>query len=202
MKKYAVITLLLFTTMSLQAQTWKEWFRQRKTQISYLKEQIAALKVYGDYTRKGYMIAKEGLTAIGVIKEGDFFQHRDYFASLSKVNPKIKTYWKVAAIISFGLNVQQLYQEHHRLVSESGQFTDRERTYLNSVFTHLLDGCTDLIEQAVRLTTGDGFEMKDNERLRRMDDLYADMQDRYAFARTLSRRLRRWSCIDCRKPGR
>jgi hypothetical protein len=42
---------LLFVQVST-AQTWSEWFSQKKTQKKYLLEQVAALKIYAGYLKK------------------------------------------------------------------------------------------------------------------------------------------------------
>jgi hypothetical protein len=186
MKKYTLIAALIFSTAALKAQTWSEWFDQKDTQIKYLREQIAALKVYGDYTLKGYRIAKEGLAFIYSIKQGDFTLHQDYFSSLSRVNPKIKDYRKVADIVSLSQEIMKVCQRHKTLVDQSGMFSPEEVGYFKKVFENLLDDCTGLIEQLTRLTTDSTLELKDDERLNRIDGLYTDMQDKYAFARDFS----------------
>ena len=67
---------------SAHSQTLAEWTQQKKTQIEYLLDQIAANKVLIDYVEKGYEISKIGLTTIQNIKLGDFNLHRDLFRSL------------------------------------------------------------------------------------------------------------------------
>lgn len=183
MKKYTAIVLLLFSTTILRAQTFSEWFRQKKTQIKYLKEQILAFKVYGDYTRKGYEVAKNGLTFIQASKDGGFLQHYDYFTSLISVNPCIKAYWKVADMILLGRRILQIHQKQKQQIEKSGQFTAKEADYINTVFTDLLQECSAVLEELTRLTSDGTYEMKDNERLKRIDVLHADLQDQYAFAK-------------------
>ncbi len=57
-----IATVLLF--QSANAQTWDEWFKQKKTQKKYLVQQIAALRVYLDYLKKGYTVVHNGLNTI------------------------------------------------------------------------------------------------------------------------------------------
>src|SRR4051812_40101385 len=96
--------LLLFLAMLListvcNAQTWDEWFRQRKTQIKYLEEQIIALQVYGSYLQAGYKIVQGGLSTIHDIKNGDFNIHKDYFSSLKHVNASIMHNSKTVGVV-------------------------------------------------------------------------------------------------------
>jgi hypothetical protein len=74
-------------TSIAQTPNWNEWFRQKKTQLKYLAEQIAALKVYLEYLKKGYDVAQKGLSTIELIKSGSFSLHKDYFNSLKQVSP-------------------------------------------------------------------------------------------------------------------
>ena len=102
MKKMIVVMATCFlVSNSINAQTWQECFQQKKTQKKYLLQQIAALKVYLNYARKGYDIANKGITTVRNIKKGDFNLHQDFFGSLKIVNPKIKKYLKLADIIAY-----------------------------------------------------------------------------------------------------
>jgi len=92
--KTILVILLLALSMFSYSQTVEEWTKQKKTQIKYLLQQIAANKVYLDYIEKGYGIARNGLNTIQSIKKGDFNLHSDFVSSLIKVNPKIKNYAK------------------------------------------------------------------------------------------------------------
>ncbi|ULT42931.1 conjugal transfer protein TraI [Niabella defluvii] len=72
MKKILLFLLLVVSAGSnLQAQTFAEWFQQKKTQKKYLLQQIAALQVYIGYAKKGYNIAKDGLNTIGGFTRGE-----------------------------------------------------------------------------------------------------------------------------------
>lgn len=51
----------VFSFQLAEAQTFDEWFRQKKTQKKYLVQQIAALKVYLGYLKEGYEIAQKGM---------------------------------------------------------------------------------------------------------------------------------------------
>jgi hypothetical protein len=185
MKKLFTI-LSVAITMSAQAQNWQEWTQQKKTQIKYLVNQIAALQIYSDYVEKGYAIAKDGLNAISSIKSGDFLLHEAYFNSLKTVNPKIKSYWKLADIIALQIKIVQSYRKEKDAIRQCNQFTEDEINYCNKVFTHLLDGCSEIIDQLILITTDGGTEMKDDERIKRIDALYRDIRNKYVFVQYFS----------------
>ncbi|MDQ3843049.1 MAG: hypothetical protein M3342_03415, partial [Bacteroidota bacterium] len=95
MKKVCMILFSFVFLPHTYAQTVEEWTDQKKTQIKYLLQQIAALKVYTGHIQKGYAIARSGLTTIQSIKKGDVTVHQTFFSSLQKVSPAIQQYSKV-----------------------------------------------------------------------------------------------------------
>jgi hypothetical protein len=54
------------------------------------------------------------------------------------------------------------------------------------VFDFLLQDCLEGINELLAIITSGELEMKDNERLTRIDKLYTDMQDKYTFCTVMS----------------
>ena len=186
MKKIIFILTIISFSHNCYAQTWDEWFNQKKTQIQYLLDQIAANKVYIEYAEKGYKIAQGGLTAIGDIKHGEFNLHLDFFNSLKSINPAIKNYARVADIIARAVQIKKIYTNSYQSIKKSGQFTTNEINYFYSVFTKLLDETTAGINELLNCITANTYGMKDDERMKRIDDLYTDMESKYGFAKSFS----------------
>ena len=185
--KLSIIILLLVATGSVcQGQTFAEWFKQKKTQKKYLLEQIAALQAYAGFVKKGYSIAQKGLTTISDIRHGEFNLHVDYFSSLKNVNLKIKNFTQVAGIIALQLKIAQLYGNSYKQVKVSNLFNDGEVKYVLKVFSNLMDDCAADITELSALINNNQLEMKDNQRLERMDALYNNMQKNLAFAQSFS----------------
>jgi hypothetical protein len=185
--KVSILFLFLYlTTIASTAQTTDEWLNQKSTQKKYLLQQIAALKVYLDYAKKGYNIVTKGINTIRNIKNGDLNLHRDFFNHLQNVNPAISRYAKVADIIAFQLKIIKQAKQSLQQVKETKQFTNAELEYCKQVFDTLLDECLKTVEELILVTTSGELEMKDDERLQRIDALYADMQDKYSFACSFS----------------
>lgn len=186
MKKLFVIILLNTLSMGAKAQILGGFFNQGSTQKKYLLQQIAALQVYIGYAQKGYSIAKQGLNTISNIKHGEFNLHTNYYNSLKTVNPSIKGYAKVTAIIALQVRIVKVYKNASGQIQQSGAFTSNETTYLNGVFARLMDDCNKTIDELIDVVTSNKLEMKDDERLKRIDDLYADMQGKYTFVQAFS----------------
>ena len=174
-------TVGLFAFHSSSAQTTDEWLNQKATQKKYLLQQIAALQVYIGYAKKGYSIVTGGINTIRNIKNGDLNLHRDFFNSLKNVNPAIRRYAKVADIIAYQVKIIKQTKGTLQQIRETKQFTETELDYCKQVFDNLLDECMNRVEELILVTTSGKLEMKDDERLKRIDRLYADVQDKYSF---------------------
>ncbi|UOE51351.1 hypothetical protein MTO98_09700 [Mucilaginibacter sp. SMC90] len=183
MKKITLLMLLTCIGPLCKAQTFAEWFEQKKTQKKYLLEQIAALEAYMTELKKGYDAAKKGLTAIGDIKNGDLGQHTAYFNSLSVVSPEVAKYPRVADIISIQHSIQSAVSQLKNNAGKSGAFAPSELAYIGSVFDRLSADCLSTLQELQDVTTPGKLQMKDDERIRRIDKLYGETQSQYDFAR-------------------
>ncbi len=182
-----ILYFSIFVIISnLHSQTTEEWTQQKKTQKKYLLQQIAALQVYLGYAKKGYNIVTDGINTIRNIKNGDFNLHRDFLNRLKNVNPAIRRYAKVADIIAYQAKIIKQTKATLQQIRETKQFTESELDYCKLVFDNLLGECIKTVEELVLVTTSGELEMKDDERLKRIDGLYADVQDKYSFACSFS----------------
>ena len=179
MKKIIVLFLAgLFLNQAVQAQA-----KQRKE----LLLQIAALQVYIDYARKGYSAVSKGLNFIGDVKKGEVNLHGDYFTSLLKINPKVKNYYKVAEILSMQFNIMKIYKRTYADLKGNDLFHGSELDYIERSFERLLENCNATLEQLLVLTTDSKLELKDDQRIERIDALYKTMLEDYSFCLSFSR---------------
>lgn len=186
MKRMIVFGLMMIVCHPLMAQTFNEWFRQKKTQIRYLVQQIAANQVYIGYLQKGYRIARTGLTTVNDIKHGDFDLHYAFFDSLKYVNPKIRNWTKVADIALMQVQIIKAAKAAVQQSRLSKQFSSSEFTYLQNVFSHLLDDCSKDIDALLAIATSGKTAMTDDERIRRIDGIYTAMQDKLLFSKAFA----------------
>lgn len=187
MKKIIVsIVLLLVVSGSGFAQTTDELLNQKSTQKKYLLQQIAALHTYISYAKKGYNIVNKGVSTVRNIKKGDFNLHRDFFSHLKNVNPKISSYAKVAGIITYQFRIIKQTKEAVAGIKAAKQFTPQEIDYCVAVLNNLLADCGKVIDELLLIISDGQLEMKDDERLKRIDAISTDMQDKYAFCSSFS----------------
>lgn len=184
-----VLIITLFISNIACGQNWQEWTRQKKTQIKYLLQQIAANKMYLESAQKGYTLAHEGLRTIRRIKDGDFNLHRDFFGSLQTVNPTIGNYSKVAHVIDIELQIVKMVKNNLRRMQEMNLFTPEEINYCKMVFDHLLDDCLQNMDELFLVIASRKLTMSDDERLNRIDTLYTEMQNKISFCASFSNEI-------------
>jgi len=173
MKKIAVLLVALCVfnqSMSGQA-------KQRKELIL----QIAALQVYIDYAKKGYSAVSNGLNFIGDARKGEVNLHGDYFTSLLKINPKVRNYYKTVEIISMQFKIMKLCKKTLADLKTADLFHGNELVYIERSFDKLLQNCSQTLDQLLVITTDAELELKDDQRLARIDLLHKTMQEDYNF---------------------
>jgi hypothetical protein len=186
MEKLLLILALISLPELVHAQRFREWLRQKKTQKEYLIEQIAQLKLYLELTEKGYKIAKEGLTAIADFKEGEFKLHKNRFDTLRIVNSKIASSAKVKEIKRFYSQIQSIKGGTLPRLYNNDFFIDQELTYLRAVFDRLHTDADQTMD-ALEIVLEDGnLAMTDDERIKRIEDLYERMLFNWKFSKAFS----------------
>jgi hypothetical protein len=192
MKKIILVIVITFSfgVLETHAQTWSEWFKQKKTQRQYHARQIALLKVYLEYVKKGVSVVRSGLRTIENVKNGDFNLHRDFFSSLKQVNPHISNSAKVADIIAFQVFIVRSLKNVNDFCKNNENFTAEEIRYVADVYANMLVLTDASIDELMDIIKPDRTVMTDDERLLRVDKLYDETLDRHAFAKAFDNEAR------------
>ncbi|GIQ57876.1 hypothetical protein Flavo103_10120 [Flavobacterium collinsii] len=178
MKKIFLLVLFIALTIGdLKAQA---------KQQRMLLQQIAAVQVYIGYAQKGYSAVKKGLNTVGDFKRGEFNLHKDYMNSLKAVNPKIKKYARVTEIIALQVKIIKNYKSLYEQIRQDDLFHGDEIDYIKRVFERLVENCDDNLDELLTIVTGGELEMKDDERMKRIDMIYQNMLDNYTFSESFS----------------
>lgn len=182
---FSAFILLMLIGSNVRAQTWGEFFKQKKTQKKYLLNQIAALQVYIGYARKGYELVGDGLGTLRDISNGEFSLHGAFISSLRQVSTAVRNDVRIAEIISMQLSVLRISGNwgNHALLSTE------HRDYISGVRENLRGICLEELEELLLVITAGKVEMSDDERLRRIAGLYGSMILHLAFARKFSAEL-------------
>ncbi|NTS41938.1 hypothetical protein HRG84_13560 [Flavisolibacter sp. BT320] len=183
MKRIVAVLVMLCLVLNVSAQTWDEWFRQKKTQIKYLVEQISALRVYGATVKKGYDLIDAGLKNIGHLKESDLIIHRDRFTSLLQVREGVKGSKLVQRMATLQAAIQKVVNECKKKRLRMDEFSSAERDYFSKVLGNISTESKAVGDEAVLLTSDGHYQMTDDERLKRLQSLYQNMEELYVFVR-------------------
>jgi hypothetical protein len=173
MKKILLILWLGLTGFGLRAQA----------DIRAMIKQIAKLEINIVDMEKGYRIAQGGLTTIGEIKKGEFNLHSLFFSSLESVNPSVAKYSKIAGIISDELSIVSAFKSILQKLNGS-RTGPNEINYIQAVFFTMSGQCTQSLNSLIDILTDDTLEMTDDERIKRIDGIYSDMEDKQAFTQS------------------
>ncbi|MBO9674151.1 MAG: hypothetical protein J7577_11945 [Sphingobacteriaceae bacterium] len=174
-----LLMALMSSATLARCQTWSEWFSQKKTQEKYLLEQIAAVKLYAGYLKKGYEVARSGWNTVSDLASGEFRLHNRFISALASVNPAIGRSVKVAEIVSFQLEIMKLFAA---LKARQG-LSLAVFGYVREVEHKVLSECWDDLDGLFLVVTSGRLEMGDAERLSRLDTIHRLMQDRTSFVR-------------------
>lgn len=177
MKKILFLVCVLVCTRVAKAQTFDEWFRQKKTQIQYLVDQIAAYQVYAGFLEKGYRLAEDGLTTIHEIKNGEINLHKIFYTGLKSVNPAISG----SGVVADCLNSLSMILQCTKNLKNSRTFTKEEKAYLRNVAEGLEKTCAVSLEQLTGLLTNDLLVLNDAERMQELEKIQASLKEACAF---------------------
>lgn len=186
MKNAFILAIGLSIIYPVQAQdtpNFNEWFRQKKTQIKYLTQQIVALQVYLGYLKKGYEIVDNGLTTIGNIKDGTLNQDQTYLNSLRTVGTVVRNAAEVESILVHQRYIVDAFKKLQSFVYDNEYFTEQEKGYIQAVHLNMLRECQDSVDELNLILNGDETQMTDDDRLARLDKVHEEMLDKYSFTR-------------------
>jgi hypothetical protein len=182
MKKLILILLLFRGCMGASyAQS------QEAQQLLLNVEKLSQLKNILADMKRGYEVVSKGYNTVKNIAEGNFSLHEVFIDGLMLVSPEVRKYRKVADIVSMQADLVSEYKGAFKGFSCSGNFSVTELEYLGKVYGQLLDQSLDNLDQLVMVITAGKLRMSDEERLRVIDGVFAELEEKLVFLRTFNR---------------
>jgi hypothetical protein len=176
-------------TATVRAQTFAEWFSQKKTQKKYLLQQIAALQVYSGYLKQGYQFATKGLSSISGSLNAENGLHSTYYSRLKNVDPAVKNNDMVKDILTW----QQDILTRSLSIDKISGLTGDEKNYLVSVMTAVLKDCDQQLTTLQNVVDNGKMEMSDSERIALLGKIHNAMMDNYRFASGFAAQAKRYA---------
>jgi hypothetical protein len=154
-----------------------------QSDIQAMLKQIALLAIHVRELENAIEIARDGLTTINEIKHGEFSLHNIFFSSLQSVNPAVAKYSRIAVIIADQISIISDFKSLLQRLKSNKGITASELSYVESVYSNMAEECSKTISDLIAVTTSGSWEMTDDERIKRIDVIAVDMNDKYAFSR-------------------
>ena len=190
MKNLIIIIFCLMNIAVSQAQTFSEWFRQKKTQEKYLIQQIVALKFYAGYVKKGYETFDKGSKTISKIKEGDFNMHDVFFNDKIKLNPNLSKVVENLRIEQLNTAIRITGKQSKNFIWKTSNFSEKQKAYFNSVIGKTDGEADELFANYKELITANELILDDEKRLKRLTDLKKEYLSLYQFINLFDNQIR------------
>lgn len=137
--------------------------------------------------KKGYQIVSTGYNAVKNISQGNFSLHGAFIDGLMLVSPEVRKYHKVAGILTCQKDIVSEYRTAFNRFKSAGTFSGQEISYLGKVYGGLLDQSLNNLDALMNVVTSSRLRMSDDERLKAIDKIFADAQDKLSFLRDFNR---------------
>src|ERR1700748_397764 len=172
----AIVLLCTAATTQVKAQS------DDMVQLILDIEKLTQLKGILTDMKTGYDIINGGYNEVKSIADGNFNLHSTFLNGLLMVSPAIANYGRVADIVLKQGYIVTEYQRYYSQFKQSG-FTIDELAYMANVYTTLLQQSLQNLSQLTDIIAAGKLRMSDNERLKAIDHIYADTDDKLTFLR-------------------
>jgi hypothetical protein len=179
MKKIIMIFLLVVLGTSAESSAQSEEAQQLLLNV----EKLAQLKQILTDLKKGYTIVSTGYNTIKNISQGNFNLHKTFLDGLLAVSSTVRNYRKVSEIINFQISIVKEYKSAFNKFKSDGNFSIDEIGYLSDVYSNLFNQSVKNLDALANIITANRLRMSDDERLKAIDDIFNDMQDKLVFLR-------------------
>jgi hypothetical protein len=149
-------------------------------------EKLSQFKQILSDMKTGYQVLDKGYSTIKNISQGNFNMHELFLDGLWAVSPTVRQYGRITDIINNQVLLVKEYENAFRRFKSSNQFSPSEISYLGGVYNNLINLSLHNLDQLVNVVTDNKLRMNDDERIKAIDRLNADMNDKLQFLRSFN----------------
>ncbi|MEC5143218.1 TerB family tellurite resistance protein [Chitinophaga sp. 212800010-3] len=150
-------------------------------QLALNIQKLSQLKKILQNMYNGYQIISKGYNTVKDLSQGNFNLHEVFLNGLYAVNPAIKNYKRVGDIINYQARIVKGYKSAFNTFRSSSLFSVEEIEYMSTVYARLTKESLKNLEELMLIVTASKLRMSDDERLKGIDRIYADMEDAWLF---------------------
>src|SRR5690606_35948054 len=177
MKKLMITCFLLVTFIGLPVQKASA----QATEVTQLLLNIEKLRQFRQILKQmkqGYDILTGGYNTVINIAQGNFKIHKAFLDGLLAVSPAVKNYQRVAGIIDYQIMLVKEYRAAMSRFRQDGSFSEEELAYIDGVYDNLLKQSLRNLDELAGVITAGKMRMSDDERLKAIDRIFEDMENK------------------------
>lgn len=182
MKKIMVLSCLLIAFIGLPVPKASA----QATEVAQLLLNIEKLRQFREILKQmkqGYDILTGGYNTVINIAQGNFKIHKAFLDGLLAVSPAVKNYQRVAIIIDYQI---MLIRESRTAMGRfrlDGSISQEELAYIEGIYDNLLKQSLRNLDELTGVITAGKMRMSDDERLKAIDRIFEDMENKLTFLR-------------------
>lgn len=150
-------------------------------------EKLTQLKAILGDMKKGYQIYQQGYSSISQLSKGNFNLHDVYLNGLLSISPAVRSYGRIAEIITQQSRLVSEYKRAFNQFKRSGTFSTGELDYMANVYNQLVKQTLQNLDELTNVLTAGKLRMSDDERMRAINRIYASCSDKLQFLRHFNR---------------
>lgn len=181
MKKYALIFCICLIGLLQSTQTYGQ--ANEIAQLLLNVEKLTQFKAILKQMKDGYKILNGGYNTVKDLSEGNFSLHKTFLDGLMEVSPTVKKYRKVSLIIEAQFALVKEYKSAFSRFKADGSFNTKELEHIEKVYGNLLKLSLRNLDELAGVITAGQMRMSDDERLKAIDRIYEDMEEKIQFLR-------------------
>lgn len=183
MKKILILTILI-TLLMIPVKSMGQSAEIQQLILNI--EKLSQFKKILSDMKKGYELLSGGYKTVKDMTEGNFSLHKNFLDALMQVSPAVKNYKRVAEIVEYQISIVKESRNGMNRFIKSGNFSGQEINYFEKVYGNLLNQSLRNLDELTMVITADKLRMSDDERLKAVDDIYEQMQDKLLFLRNFN----------------
>lgn len=183
MKKILILTILI-TLLMIPVKSMGQSAEIQQLILNI--EKLSQFKKILSDMKKGYELLSGGYKTVKDMTEGNFSLHKTFLDALMQVSPAVKNYKRVAEIVEYQISIVKESRNGINRFIKSGNFSGQEINYFEKVYGNLLNESLRNLDELTMVITADKLRMSDDERLKAVDDIYEQMQDKLLFLRNFN----------------
>ncbi len=183
MKKILILTIMI-TLLMIPVKSMGQSAEIQQLILNI--EKLSQFKKILSDMKKGYELLSGGYKTVKDMTEGNFSLHKTFLDALMQVSPAVKNYKRVAEIVEYQISIVKESRNGMNRFIKSGNFSGQEINYFEKVYGNLLNQSLRNLDELTMVITADKLRMSDDERLKAVDDIYEQMQDKLLFLRNFN----------------